>query len=964
MVVGTNGDRTDDHNLGSMKDGGKSYSFSFNDIDVGSIDHVLLIAHGDDHFCVEKVQVNSFTWDPLFQFECFSYTEDHKQGCEVVRFWSDGSDFQFPETPCQVIPPPTFAPTLSPTDSPTFSPTIAPTSAPTFSPSFSPTFSPSIAPTLAPSYSPTACPDLDMLTNSSDGTDIIIYPVTMTVNTGWMFDYLFNDTSMLTYYRSSTDTKYVGDTSNITCDEYGKHICYIHCETSATCLKASIQPQSDYLDQLIVHCGDTYACYEGNINISVTSIENMTIGCYKEFACSDVAIHASALSIDRSVNLENFTVICEDRNSCKDMIVNMSSIRMENVTIICVEAYSCSGMEIIMDDIQNDANINIHCAVSFSCDNMEIEIHDGPAQDTQLNVVCYELNSCRNMQITVDVNMEIGIAMTTYKYSDNIGITYSNPDNIKFLCGNNKDRRYVRYNTTTLWSDDELRGFAAEEYKSNRLPCDGITIDCSTDSKYEQWAELEYALNDEVINVTKILATRDQKKCYWLTELNQLFNVTLNGNCGPLPFYRHNITVDVDLTFLPIINNKTNISAINNCNTYFGSHENKNRSLREINNLFGITLSLSDDDPLIHRITSEPDTHLLPTSICPDAALQIYFALDSIEDDEQRINALFAKESEFHNESMKLLTNYFHGSAITSLELFYVTHTKHQSQTTVILISCALSISIIMIISYCIWRRKQVFVVDKVMILIIGIMKFDNQELDNPKEMENIQKLILLWRISYKYDVFVCNPDTLHCTKRDILTFLDQSMERLNYYDYKAVMVHIISHGSEHDKIDHFVTSDNKQLQLDAVKHIIKDSKASQDNPLLFKVIFYHACRGKNDYHSEKLESPPEFQRRTSGIKNGSNKYGNLFCGCCIQQSNRFKAMSQAVPANEPRRVRLQSEETILSHSETFPSIQIPITPVKSQRKKPKKNYVCIRHHERNFQKMEQEKEIKRRCRI
>ena len=168
IIEGEDATRTNHHVLGAMEDGGQTYHFSFDDVNVGSISYVYLISHGDDSLCVDSIDVNNaFEWDP-FVNECFSYTANNAEGCEVVQFWDDDNEVQFTEEPCQIIPPPTPLPTAV-TSHPTRNPSIAPS---TYSPSFTPTTitlspsrpptlptsTPSLFPSLVPSYQPSNLP--------------------------------------------------------------------------------------------------------------------------------------------------------------------------------------------------------------------------------------------------------------------------------------------------------------------------------------------------------------------------------------------------------------------------------------------------------------------------------------------------------------------------------------------------------------------------------------------------------------------------------------------------------------------------------------------------------------------------------------------------------------------------------------------------------------------------------------
>eukprot|EP01084_Bolivina_argentea_P111322 198666_1 len=153
-------------------------------------------------------------------------------------------------------------------------------------------------------------------------------------------------------------------------------------------------------------------------------------------------------------------------------------------------------------------------------------------------------------------------------------------------------------------------------------------------------------------------------------------------------------------------------------------------------------------------------------------------------------------------------------------------------------------IVIFIVFLYCKRAYMDAFVVDKSLVLIIGICQFDDKKLLLAGVKYNIIDLIDLWRYVYNYDVFVCNQDTLYCTKLDVIDFIDEHMTKLEDTTYKAVIVHVISHGSD----DSFVTSDSKQLNIDFIKHELINKADEEENIGLIKLIFNHGCQGEANY--------------------------------------------------------------------------------------------------------------------
>eukprot|EP01083_Nonionella_stella_P077699 212292_1 len=147
---------------------------------------------------------------------------------------------------------------------------------------------------------------------------------------------------------------------------------------------------------------------------------------------------------------------------------------------------------------------------------------------------------------------------------------------------------------------------------------------------------------------------------------------------------------------------------------------------------------------------------------------------------------------------------------------------------------------------YRIQRYMSFVAVDKALVLIIGIAHFDGNELTELHGIEsNVDELKELWINMYHYTVKICNEDTLKCSKRDVIKFIDIHKDELQDTTYKAVIVHILSHGFERDI---FMTSDLKTIQTEFIEHELISTAQFVDHPGLIKLIFHHACRGSADY--------------------------------------------------------------------------------------------------------------------
>eukprot|EP01084_Bolivina_argentea_P266239 451510_1 len=152
---------------------------------------------------------------------------------------------------------------------------------------------------------------------------------------------------------------------------------------------------------------------------------------------------------------------------------------------------------------------------------------------------------------------------------------------------------------------------------------------------------------------------------------------------------------------------------------------------------------------------------------------------------------------------------------------------------------------IIIICIYCRVQYMKAFVIDKAVVFIIGISQFDDKKSFLPGVQKDVKQLQTLWKEVYKYDVFTCNPDTLYCTKQDIIEFFDKHKQQLTNTKYKCCIFHLISHGNENDS---FTTSDMKQMEIEFFIHETWSSLEDGGNHELIKILLTHCCRGGNNY--------------------------------------------------------------------------------------------------------------------
>eukprot|EP01084_Bolivina_argentea_P018904 35166_1 len=177
---------------------------------------------------------------------------------------------------------------------------------------------------------------------------------------------------------------------------------------------------------------------------------------------------------------------------------------------------------------------------------------------------------------------------------------------------------------------------------------------------------------------------------------------------------------------------------------------------------------------------------------------------------------------------------------------------------------------------YCKKQYEKAHVVDNALVLIIGVSQFDDKTAFLPGVKQNVDDLEKLWRDKYGYDVFICNANTLYCSKQDIIDFIDEYKNKLEDKSYGCVIVHIISHGSE----DLILSSDAKQIQIDFVCHELITVAEENNHPALVKLIFCHGCRGTVNYSvstedSNLLNNERTDSRATFDFYSAINAYAN-----------------------------------------------------------------------------------------
>eukprot|EP01084_Bolivina_argentea_P291253 500548_1 len=343
------------------------------------------------------------------------------------------------------------------------------------------------------------------------------------------------------------------------------------------------------------------------------------------------------------------------------------------------------------------------------------------------------------------------------------------------------------------------------------------------------------------------------------------------ASCETLIYkYVYNISFDLAILFANHWNST--------CDQFFGTKNDTLMTLQSINNIFYSTL-ISHQNKSGILITKIPQTKLTDinyNSISYADCLLLdnviisntYFVLNSMNNNTNQLNKFYIDSSiSLHHYFMdeKIFLSFHHKSIIIS-EITNITHVCLSENNyfigTIFGYVIIIIICVLIFICYVQYKYKQAFVIDHVLVLIIGISKFDTDTMDLPGVCRNVRDLKNLWRNYYNYDVLICNEDTLCCTKEDIIDFIDNGLDLLKHETkYKCAIIHVLSHSSQKDS---FLTSDGQKIQLDFLIHELSDID-QYINQSLVKLIFNHCCRGSEHYYFNSNGFAPRYKSEHFG---------------------------------------------------------------------------------------------------
>eukprot|EP01084_Bolivina_argentea_P259277 437446_1 len=291
-----------------------------------------------------------------------------------------------------------------------------------------------------------------------------------------------------------------------------------------------------------------------------------------------------------------------------------------------------------------------------------------------------------------------------------------------------------------------------------------------------------------------------------------------------------------------------------NCYSRIGSNYSLNITAFEVNITKRLTISIFDNQTYCCKVCAR--SHINGECInCDDGTFEIEHTVSGLNETKQfRVN-IVSNMIDFRVLKSNDIVRYIRkGENKHSIE-------KQLDNSLLYLFLLLIIPIVITLIVGCHCRRQYMsaFIVDKALVLIIGISQFDDKKWFLPGVKRNVDHLTKLWSDRYNYEVFCCNNETLYSNRQDVIDFIDKYKTKLENKVYECVIVHIISHGS--DSGDSFQSSDKQKINVEDIRRELSDtfyqqedcddSKIDEHDSSLLLLIFNHTCRGDAIYFQD-----------------------------------------------------------------------------------------------------------------
>eukprot|EP01083_Nonionella_stella_P164800 546600_1 len=319
--------------------------------------------------------------------------------------------------------------------------------------------SPTSAPTTSPSSAPFHCADYEESSNNGTNETSFRY---QTVNESQYAESMDENSE---YFLTNQSNTYVMQT--IQCNEISD--CWVECNVRGSCILATI---------------------EIGVNTNGTSF----ISCSEDASCFGMTITTRA-----EARMNVIDVICEQKNSCSQMIINISDF--DSFNLYCVGHGACEDAAIELHSSSNDTRNDgiIHCISPNSCDDLNIKTN---SRRTQLKLFEHSNN---------------------VKFDNGIGYLFA-IENI--FCNNDK---FIRLRSWINETEDTIMESISSEYEAASYPCEGLMVQCG---------DFECTMQYNIQSQSLVQPLNDLElphmDCYWIN-VQEIQRVSCVGQCASSP---------------------------------------------------------------------------------------------------------------------------------------------------------------------------------------------------------------------------------------------------------------------------------------------------------------------------------------------------------------------------------------------------------------------------------------------
>lgn len=586
-------------------------------------------------------------------------------------------------------------------------------------------------------------------------------------------------------------------------------------------------------------CEDEGLCQDVRFEIINRTLNIIRMRCLAQDSCASSSLllnHTSVASID---------VLCSDHHSCNLM------------TVVCEQPYSCAYLTVsAMSSMDN--SVWIHCIGRWSCDHLRVDLQSlsSSSDSPILHIICYDHQSCDSLSVGADAQ----VLLSLYEYSNDIRITHSEAERVKLQCGHPEDELFIFYDMSWTYTDEQLLSMARVKYDSQRLPCEGVAVDCIKLTGLAQ--DCVYENHVGLFNSSNLFGVGFD--CAWL-ELSEVLDAICIGTCGDTVLFVHNQSLETQISLAD--ENMTQQALYAKCAEFFGTVDKADETLQRIDAIFESTLRFVYSYAQIYGIIEGPTSRM--SSILVDCnnfeivQIETWMMLESSIANETSFAALFMDGSAFVWESQSQLSLLFGTSvtvnAVSPLEILVTEAGLSTWEAITVVIGAVVSTVLLLLIAYRVNRMRQRMVMRHPLVIAIGIGQYDDDTPLRTREVsgnlsslsgieKDLENLVTLFSVRMKYDVYPAyelNELRTFWTKQDILDLLNEKAlylaQHLDRFD--GLVVAFSCHGID----DCILTSDYKRITRQFIHRTFSLSQEFATVRALPRLFILDCCSGDND---------------------------------------------------------------------------------------------------------------------